>query len=204
MRIRCTLIALGILSVTAGVAAAQATGTASFNAPYRVFERHEFGGTLSFNSGDVTGVEGQYRFGYKAFDIGARGGMLLSSGEDAVILGVEGRGRVLTHTEQFPVDGAIVAGFGVRINGGTGFNLPVGLSLGRRVDFEDSEISIVPYLQPTLNMVFGENVSGAEFGFGAGFGLDARLSRFFDVRLSAGLGTTWAIEGFAVSAVWIR
>jgi len=203
MYVRTTLIAVAALVLAAGSAAAQATGTASFNAPYRAFEKYEFGGTLSFNEGDVTGIEGQFRFGYKAFDIGARGGMLLTDGDDSAVLGIEGRGRVLTHTDQFPVDGAIVAGFGLTTRG-PNFNLPVGLSLGRRVDFENSEISIVPYLQPTLNLVFGDNVDGMEVGFGAGFGLDARLSRFFDVRVSAGLGTDWAIEGFAVSAVWIR
>ena len=203
MLMRNTLVVVGALALLAATAAAQATGTASYNAPYRAFEQYEFGGTLSFNQGDVTGVEGQIRFGYKAFDIGGRGGMLLTDGDDSAVLGVEGRGRVLTHSEQFPVDGAIIAGFGIVTNGPS-FNIPLGLSLGRRVEFENSEISIVPYLQPTLNMVFGDNVDGAEFGFGAGFGLDARLSKFFDVRLSAGLGTDWAMEGFAVSAVWIR
>jgi hypothetical protein len=204
MSLRHICLAVAALALTAGSAAAQATGTASFNAPFRAFEKHEFGGTLSFNSGDVTGVEGQYRFGYKAFDIGARGGMAFSSGDDAVLIGIEGRGRVLTHSEQFPLDGAIVTGLGFLINGGTLVNLPVGLSLGRRVDLENSEISIVPYLQPTLNVVFGDTGDGVQIGFGAGFGLDARLSRFFDVRVSAGLGTDWAIEGFAVSAVWVR
>ncbi|MDH4046435.1 MAG: hypothetical protein OEW06_18460, partial [Gemmatimonadota bacterium] len=138
MSLRHVSLAVASLVLAAGSAAAQATGTASFNAPYRAFEKHEFGGTLSFNEGDVTGVEGQYRFGYKAFDIGARGGMAFSSGDDAVLLGIEGRGRVLTHSEQFPVDGAIVFGFGVLINNGTAFNVPVGLSLGRRVEFENS------------------------------------------------------------------
>jgi hypothetical protein len=204
MRAQHTLIAIAALVASAGTAAAQTTGTASFNAPYRAFEKYEFGGTLSFNDNDVTGVEGQIRFGYKAFDIGARGGMAFTSGDDAVLLGIEGRGRVLTHSEQFPVDGAIIVGFGAAFDGGSVFNIPVGLSLGRRVDIENSEISIIPYLQPTLNMVFGDTPDPPEFGFGTGFGLDARLSRFFDVRVSAGLGTDWAIEGFAVSAVWIR
>ena len=36
------------LLVSAGVAAAQATGMPTYNAPYRAFVRHEFGGTVSF------------------------------------------------------------------------------------------------------------------------------------------------------------
>jgi hypothetical protein len=202
MSLRTTLFTVGIMALAAGTAGAQATGTASFNAPYRAFEQYEFGGTLSFNQGDVTGVEGQIRFGYRAFDIGARGGVLLTSGQDAAVIGVEGRGRVLTHTEQFPLDGALVAGLGARFDGGTAFNAPIGLSLGRRLDFEKSEVSIVPYAQPTLNFVFGD--PGGHVGFSFGFGLDARLSRFFDVRVSGGLASDWGIEGFSVSAVWIR
>ncbi len=203
MSLRSTFFTLGTLALAAGTAGAQATGTASFNAPYRAFERYEFGGTLSFNRGSVTGVEGQIRVGYREFDVGARGGVLFTSGSDAGVIGVEGRGRVLTHTERFPLDGALVAGLGAAFGGGgSSFNAPVGLSLGRRVEFENSEVSIVPYAQPTLNFRFGD--PGGHAGFSFGFGLDARLSRFFDVRVSGGVASDWGIEGFSVSAVWIR
>lgn len=202
MFVRNTLFACAVLVASAGSAAAQATGTASFNAPYRAFEKYEFGGTVSFNQGDATGVEGQLRFGYKAFDVGFRGGMLFTDGDDPILIGAEGRGRVLTHTDQFPLDGAIVAGLGFAFDGGTFGNIPVGLSLGRRVDLENSSISLVPYVQPTGNFVFGEGNS--EFGFSLGIGLDARLSKFFDARVSGSFGTDWGIEGFAISAVWIR
>ena len=191
MSLRTTLLALGAVAFAAGSAAAQATGTASFNAPYRAFQQLEFGGTLSFNQYDVTGVEGQIRFGYRAFDIGARGGMLFTSGTDAAVIGVEGRGRVLTHTEQFPLDEPPQRSLD-----------DMGLSLGRRLDIEGSQISIVPYAQPTLNLVFGD--PGGHAGFSFGFGLDARLSPFFDVRASGGLASSWGMQGFAVSAVWIR
>jgi hypothetical protein len=202
MFVRNSLIACAILVASTGSAAAQATGTASFNAPYRAFEKYEFGGTVSFNEGDATGVEGQLRFGYRTFDVGFRGGILFTDFDDAILIGAEARGRVLTHNEQFPLDGAIVTGLGFAFNGGTIGNLPVGLSLGRRIDLENSEISLVPYVQPTGNFVFGEGLS--EFGFSLGLGLDARLSRFFDARVSAGFGTDFGIEGFAISAVWIR
>jgi hypothetical protein len=197
------IAAVGVgLIVAAGSAAAQATGTASFNAPYRAFQKYEFGGTVSFNSGDATGVEGQFRFGYKAFDIGARGGMVFTPGDDPVVLGIEARGRVLTHSEQLPMDGAVIVGFGMSFDGGTAGNIPIGLSLGRRLNLEDSDISIVPYVQPTLNMVFGD--PGGHVGFSFGLGADVRLTRFFDARVSGGFGTDWAPEGIAISAVWIR
>jgi hypothetical protein len=202
MFVRNTLIACAVLVAGAGSAAAQATGTASFNAPYRAFEKYEFGGTVSFNEGDITGLEGQLRFGYKAFDIGFRGGLGLNDFDDLILIGAEARGRVLTHTDQFPLDGAIVTGLGFAFNGGTVGNVPVGLSLGRRIDLENSDISLVPYVQPTGNFLFGD--VDEDVGFTLGFGLDARLSRFFDARVSAGFGTDYGFEGFAISAVWIR
>jgi hypothetical protein len=198
---RFAAVALGLM-IAGGSAAAQATGTASYNAPYRAFQSYEFGGTVSFNQGDVTGVEGQFRFGYKAFDIGLRGGMLFTPGDDVGIIGVEGRGRVLTHSEQLPLDGAIVTGLGLSFDGGMAGNIPVGLSLGRRLNLEGSDISVIPYVQPTLNMVFGD--PGGHVGFSFGLGADVRLSRFFDARVSGGFGTDWAPEGISISAVWIR
>jgi len=192
------------LAASAGSAAAQATFTPSFNAPYRAFERHEFGGTISFEEGSSTSLEGQFRFGYRAFDIGVRGGVRFRDDplEDMIILGVEGRGRLLTHSEQFPLDGALILGAGLLLDGGTDLVIPAGLSLGRRLNIEDSGVSIVPYVQPTLFITtFGDPM---EVGFGFGFGADFRLSRFFDARISAGLGTNNAPEGVSISAVWIR
>jgi hypothetical protein len=109
---------------------------------------------------------------------------------------------VLTHSEQFPLDGALILGAGLLIDGGTDLVVPAGLSLGRRLNVEGSEVSIVPYVQPTLFLTtFGDPL---EFAFGFGFGADFRLSRFFDARISAGLGTSVAPEGISVSAVWVR
>jgi hypothetical protein len=182
-----------------GIAQAQSTGMPAFNAPYRAFTMHEFGGTLSFPEGDLTGLEGQYRFGYKALDIGVRGGILDTPGDNLILLGATGRVRVVTHTEQFPFDGAFITGLGT-----ADFDnaiVPVGLSLGRRIDFEESPISIVPYAQPTLWMVFDDNDLNDTILFGLGLGADFRFSNTFDVRASVGVGD---IEGFSVSAVWVR
>jgi hypothetical protein len=174
-----------------GVSAAQVTGMPSFDAPYRAFAQHEFGATLSFpSSGGAlgfpsggTGIEGQYRFGYQTF-----------------IVGATGRDRVLTHTEQFPLDGALVVGLGGEFNSnGHVFIIPAGLSLGRRIDFKDSPVSIVPYGEPVLFITSGGGTTDVNFALGLGG--DFRLSRAFDARVSVGLGD---IEGVAVSAVWVH
>ncbi|NIM52432.1 MAG: hypothetical protein GTN62_14080 [Gemmatimonadales bacterium] len=194
-----------VLLVVAGSAQGQATGLSTFNAPYRAFARHEFGGTLTFPEVGGTALEGQFRFGYRQFDIGVRGGFW-DPGElpdTRILLGAIGRHRVITHTEDFPLDGAVVVGLGAQIvENFTTLFIPAGLSLGRRLDIEDSPVSIVPYVQPTLFLTAGSN-QDTELNFAFGLGADFRLSRVFDARVGVGLGKD-PLEGFSISAVWIR
>ena len=198
-------LAVTLTMLTAAPALAQVTGP-SYNAPYRAFASHEFGGTLAFPEGGDVQLEGQYRFGTGTFDIGLRGGLMFNDpADDVFVFGVEARNRVITHTEQFPLDGAVVFGGGIAANGGTAWRFPLGLSLGRRIDIENSQLSLVIYGQPTLFVVNQEvgvdRETDANFAFG--FGVDVRLSRVFDVRVSGGLGDAVG-EGVAISAVWIR
>ena len=146
----CCLLILG--SALASGAAAQATGTPSYNAPYRAFRRSEFGAVLSFPNGGGTAFEGAYRVASGKFDLGFRGGIFTpgGSGNSHLLVGAEARERVVTHTEDFPLDGALIVGIGGEFaSGSSALIVPVGLSLGRRVDPRDSKISIVPYVQPT-------------------------------------------------------
>src|SRR6266511_1307597 len=100
----------------ATAAGAQATGMPSFNAPYRAFQRSEFGGVLSFPDGGGTGFEGVYRYASRKLDIGLRGGFFDPGGaaKTVLLVGAEARERVITHTLDFPLDGAIVFGAGAR------------------------------------------------------------------------------------------
>ncbi len=117
-----------------------------------------------------------------------------------MLLGAEARERVVTHTEDFPLDGALILGFGAQLASGySTVIVPVGLSLGRRVDPRDSKISIVPYVQPTGFLVAGNGTS--DFLFDLGLGADFRLTPRFDARISAGLGD---LEGVSISAVWVH
>lgn len=187
------------LTVTPVALEAQTTGMPSYNAPHRAFARHEFGGTLSFPEGGDFGIEGQYRFGNRTWDIGFRGGVFDPGVGDAIFLaGVEGRSRVITHTEQFPLDGAVVVGVGGWLGDNSVLFIPAGLSLGRRILIEDSQVSIVPYAQPT---VFLTANGGTDVQFALGLGADFRLSSMFDARVSVGVGD---LEGISVSAVWLR
>ncbi len=180
------------LTVVATTAVAQATGMPSFNAPYRAFQRSEFGGVLSFPDGGGTGFEGVYRYASGKFDIGLRGGFFDPGGtaSTVVLVGIEARERVITHTIDFPLDGAIVFGAGADL-----------VSVGRRIDPQGSTVSIVPYVQPTLAFIVGDQPSDLIFAFG--IGADFRLSRVLDARVSGGLGDA-PLTGVSISAVWVH
>src|SRR2546426_12755354 len=101
MRSTVTLAIAALLGTLSTAAGAQATGPTTFNAPYRAFQRSEFGALLSFPDGGGTAIEGAYRYASGKFDIGFKGGFLDTPGPgDVVILvGAEARERVITHTE---------------------------------------------------------------------------------------------------------
>ncbi len=198
-----TVVAIIIASVVAvSSAAAQASGLPSFNAPYRAFVGHEAGFAVSFPGLDDAAIEGLYRFGRGRFDIGFRGGVWFKSkkkgGDETLALGVEARQRILTHSDDFPADGALIIGAGVQVGAVDDFIPSVGVSFGRRVDIEDSNVSIIPYVQPNLWWFFGET---DKILFSLGLGADFRLSPRFDLRVSVGVGD---IDGLSVGAVWIR
>ena len=187
------------LTLSASVAGAQATFTPSYNAPYRAFQEREFGATLSLpDGGRDFAIEGQFRFGYKKFDIGLRGGLIDYEAGSDIILGVEGRGRVFDHTQSdFPLDGAIVIGVGTADF--DAWTVPsAGLSLGRRVDLDG--FSFVLYGQPTMFIFSGGGNTDVKFGLG--FGGDFKVGRALDLRVSAGVFD--GPEGIAASLVWVR
>ena len=196
---------LMVMTVAGGarVADAQATGTTTFNAPYRAFQHSEIGVLLSFPDGGGTAIEGAYRYASGKFDIGFKGGFFNPSGAGSTVLlvGAEARERVITHNVDFPLDGALIVGAGGNfVSGNSALLFPVGLSLGRRIDPAGSTVSIIPYAQPTMFLIAGNNVPH-HVRFDLGLGSDFRLSRVFDVRVSAGLGD---IEGVSVGAVWVH
>jgi len=200
MSLRSVVLALGLLVGTAGAAAAQATLTPSFNAPYRAFEQYELGVTGSWVGFDNLGIEGQFRFGYQKFDIGIKAGYVDNPGATtggSFLLGGEGRIRVVEHSEDFPLDGAFVAGLGtVDFDG---WIVPMaGISLGRRVDLDN--LSFVAYGQPTLGLLAGGGETDLRFGLG--FGADFKVGTSLDLRTSIGFFDVG--EGFAVSLVWVR
>ena len=196
------IVALALLAIPVVPAVGQETGTPVFRAPYRAFDRHEFGASMS-DPGEGAGLalEGSYRFGKNANDFGIRAGVADSDADDnTFVIGGDFRTQVVQYSESFPLDGALTIGFGGRF--GTDqediYLLPVGISLGRRFEVEGSTTTFVPYVHPNLVPIFG---GGDDLGFTLGLGVDVRFGEQWAIRASGGLGD---IEGVGISAAYLR
>ena len=196
-----TITALGAAALAlAAPARAQETGTPVFSAPYRAFSHHELGLSLSAPEGSDLGVEGFYSFASGRNDFGLRLGLLDAEDGSDLVLGGRFRTRLVTHSQDFPLDGALTVGLGAQFfDGDTVVRTPIGLSLGRRIDSGSSGLSFVPYLQPVLIPTFSDGDSELELALG--LGVDLRLTRRFDLRVSGSVGD---LEGFSVSFAWVR
>ena len=195
-------VALALLALPVVPAVAQETSTPIFKAPYRAFDNHEFGASLS-DGGEAAefSLEGFYRFGKRNNDFSVRGGFADVEGSDTrFLLGGDFRTQIVNYSESFPLDGALTLGFGGLFGEGDDlFLLPVGVSLGRRFDVEGSSTTFVPYVHPNIIPSFGGGEDDVLFALG--LGVDVRFSERWAVRASGGLGD---IEGVGISLAYTR
>jgi hypothetical protein len=196
---RRNLLTAALLLIVSAPLAAQSTGTPVFHGPYRVFDRYELGAVVSDvgHAGNLA-VEGFYGFSHTGakWDFALRGGVLDqgTGGKAALLLGVDARYRVIDQTDDFPLDGALITGVGARlVSGGSDLLIPIGLSLGRRVTFQGSKVSLVPYAEPVIVPTFGSGHS--DVAVALGLGADLRVNRRFEIRLGIGVGD---IENFSL------
>jgi hypothetical protein len=106
----------------------------------------------------------------------------------------------VSYSESFPLDGALTVGFGANVgDGDDAYLIPVGVSLGRRFELENSNTTFTPYAHPVIVPVFGGGNSDVNFALG--LGVDVRFSRTFAARVSGGIGD---IEGVGLSLTYIR
>jgi opacity protein-like surface antigen len=197
------ILVLTLLAGAAGSAAAQETGTPIFKAPYRAFESHELGVSLSDPGEGVSlALEGFYRYGRAANDFSVRGGFadLNGSGGTRFLIGGDFRTQVVSYSESFPLDGSLTLGLGANLGDGVdAYYIPVGISLGRRFDLEGSNTTFVPYAHPVIVPTFGGGESDVNFALG--LGVDIRFSEQWAIRASGGLGD---IEGVGISVAYLR
>lgn len=198
------ILSAAVLAVlgTAGLEA-QTLATPVMKSPYTSFKRTELGAYLS-DPGEAFSValQGEYRMARKKFDFGIALGYadVKGNGDNVFALGIDARAAVARHTRDFPLDAAITGGFGTLIaDGQTGFLIPVGVTLGRQVLLEESNISFTPYVNPIIAPTFGELLDDVQFGIG--LGVDVAVTKTFDIRVSGSLGD---LEGIAIGVAWHR
>jgi opacity protein-like surface antigen len=196
------IVVLALLALPVVPASAQETGTPNFKAPYRAFQEHEFGASFSDAEGISGALEGFYSYARGQNDFGVRAGFADPSGEGdtRIVVGGNFRTQVLRYSESFPLDGALTVGLGGNIGDGDDlFFIPIGISLGRRFDVENSNTTFVPYVHPVLVPTFGGGSDEVEFALG--LGVNVNLSERWAIRASGGLGD---IEGIGLSVAFIR
>ena len=197
-----SVVVLALLGGAVEAAQAQETFTPVFKAPYRPFEQHEFGASISDPGEGVDfAMEGFYGYGKDKNDFGLRAGFAnVDGGNTRVLIGGDFRTRMFNYSESFPLDGALTVGFGANFGeGDDAYALPVGLSLGRRFDMEGSDTKFTPYVAPNIVPVFGTNDDGVKFTLG--LGVDIKFSESWAIRASGGLGD---IEGVGISVAYLR
>ena len=179
------LAATLVVCASATIADAQTLGTPVFLAPYRAFERVEFGGAFS-DPGAGSAVEGHYRLAVGPADLGFRVGLRdYREADSRLLLGVDWSHRMLDQSEDFPFDGALTLGGGLLTGDNGCLLLRVRLSMARRILTEDSETQLTPYLHPVAALVVGDN---GDVIFGLGFGVDVKVTRRLEFRVAGAMG----------------
>jgi opacity protein-like surface antigen len=198
---RRSLLAAVSLIVLAAPAMAQETGTPVFLGPDRLFQKSAFGISMS-DPGSGIAIEGYYRMASNPkSDFGFRLGFADPGGDanTAFLLGADYRMRLLNHTEDFPLDGALILGAGGSlVEGNNALLIPIGFSMGRKILLENSTTSFVPYFTPTVIPTFADD---SDVNFAVGLGVDMQFGSKFDLNVSGSFGD---LDGISVSFSWLH
>src|SRR5439155_142969 len=194
MRRDLALLVFAGLLAGAARAPAQATGTPTFNAPYRAFQRSEIGLLLSFPNGGGTAVEGAYRMASGRLDLGFKVGFFDPPGPGSAVAlaGVEARQRVITHTLDFPLVGAVLVGVGGLPPGPVLFVRRGGLMKRALAVLMLAAFGTAPAAAQWLGMPSWNSPKGGGVAISADYGqpnADARKGTAYGARLSLGVGT---------------
>lgn len=149
----------------------------------------DLGAYLVDGEGADFGIHGIWRMD-QSFNLGIRVGYLDTPGDGVLLFGAETWGNIHEANESFPLDLAWTAGAGAWLNGSTVVSVPVGVSLGRTVDIDNS-VSLQIYGHPRLGLVLFENVNDdLELDLEGQFdiGTDIYLSPDLTLRVGASLG----------------
>jgi len=196
------VVLCGLVLALAGAtnAVAQSTGMPVSMPPLRSYQTYTMGATLA-DPGPGIAIEAWYGMPVGPGDIDVRLGLWdTNGGSNVVLVGADYRQQLLTHSERFPLDGALTAGFGANFNSDASvFLLPVGFTMGRRFDLEDSTIKLQPYGQPLIHFVFGD--TSDDVLFSVGLGLEAQFSDQFALDVNGTLGD---LDGISIAFAYLH
>jgi hypothetical protein len=133
-------------------------------------------------------------------DLGFRVGFAdPNNGSTAFLLGADYRLRMLNHTEDFPLDGALILGAGASlVEGNNVFRIPIGFTLGRKILLDNSSTVFVPYFTPTAVPYFSDD---SDLKFAVGLGVDMQFGKKFALNVSGSFGD---IDGISISFSWLH
>ncbi len=178
---------------------AQSTGTPVALAPVRAFENSTLGVTLS-DPGRGVAFEGWYGMVLGRNDVTFRAGFWDAKGSTPFLIGVDARAPLVEHTESFPLDGALTVGAGGSFTGDFSvFFVPIGFTMGRKLEIKDSDIRIQPYGEPILTVAFGDVGDNVLLSLGLGF--EIQFSNQFALDVSGMLGD---LDGISVGFAYLR
>ena len=140
-------------------------------------------------------VEGIWRRNQGTYDLGLRGGLVDTSDDAAVTLGVEFRNPFVL--AEPPVLAAVTAGAQALIGDVQRIGAQVGLSVGATFYPEGTPFSLTPYLHPRLAVVSGlRDGDGTDINLLADIGVDLEFAPNVSLRLGIGVGDDSSSFGF--------
>ena len=200
---RRSLLVLALVAVLSGASdrlVAQSTGMPVVLAPERNYSDYTLGATLS-DPGPGVAVEGWYGMVIGPGDITFRAGIWdRNGGRTAFLVGADYRAPLVQHSEGFPLDGALTVGAGGSFSSAASiFFVPVGFTLGRRLEIKDSDIVVQPYGEPIIHIAFGDTSDNLLFSLGLGFEIQFTDSFALDVT-----GVLGDLDGISVGFGYLR
>ncbi len=199
---RRSLLAAVSMFVLATPALAQETGTPVFLSSQRLFDKSAFGLSISDPGGSGLALEGYYRRASGPMaDFGFRLGFGNpdNTGATAFLLGGDYRARLLHHSENFPLDGALTLGVGASLlDNNNQLFVPIGFALGRQILLENSTTSFVPYVTPAFIPTFADDT---KLNFAVGLGVDIKFGTSFSMNVGGSFGD---LDGLSASFSWLH
>lgn len=182
MKTRATILALAGLLAASGVRA-QAFDVPSFMPP-RVDD--DIGAYIN-TQGDF-GIQGIWRQ-QGSLNLGLRLGFIdYDVRDDAITVGAETWGPIVRAGREFPLDVTWTLGLGAGFDGGTLFEVPFGVSLGRTFDAGQIPIQVYGHPRIALAVYSNDNTDDTELEFLFDIGGDFQLSPDWKLRIGGTVG----------------